>query len=81
MTEAQALFDGAAAPCCPEQLRAPVLHRVLQYDPILGHIWGGKGVGSQVPRHASLSDAALMLSVSLNADCKEAGFEMFLLVL
>jgi len=49
MTEAQSLFDQAAGPCCPHQLASPVLHRVLRYEPIAAHIWGGKGVGSQVP--------------------------------
>jgi len=47
MTEAQALFDRYAAPACPEELAAPVLHRVLNYAPLQPHIWGGKGVGSQ----------------------------------
>jgi len=47
MVEAQAFFDRYAAPACPEQLTAPVLHRVLNYEPLKPHIWGGKGVGSQ----------------------------------
>lgn len=47
MTEAQAFFDRYAIPACPEQLTAPVLHRVLNYEPLKPHIWGGKGVGSQ----------------------------------
>jgi UTP-glucose-1-phosphate uridylyltransferase/mevalonate kinase len=47
MTEAQAAFDRYAIPACPEQLTAPVLHRVLSYEPLQAHIWGGKGVGSQ----------------------------------
>ena len=47
MSEAQALFDRYAAPACPEELTAPVLHRVLNYGPLQPHIWGGKGVGSQ----------------------------------
>jgi UTP-glucose-1-phosphate uridylyltransferase/mevalonate kinase len=47
MVEAQALFDTYAAPACPEELTAPVLHRVLGYLPLQPHIWGGKGVGSQ----------------------------------
>src|SRR5690606_6874074 len=47
MTEAQANFDRYAAPACPEELTAPVLHQVLNYEPIKPHIWGGKGVGSQ----------------------------------
>jgi UTP-glucose-1-phosphate uridylyltransferase len=47
MTEAQAFFDRYATPACPEELTAPVLHRVLAYEPLQGHVWGGKGVGSQ----------------------------------
>jgi UTP-glucose-1-phosphate uridylyltransferase/mevalonate kinase len=47
MIEAQAFFDRYAAPACPEELTAPVLHRVLGYEPLKPHIWGGKGVGSQ----------------------------------
>jgi UTP-glucose-1-phosphate uridylyltransferase/mevalonate kinase len=47
MSEAQAFFDRYAAPACPEELSAPVLHRVLNYAPLKPHIWGGKGVGSQ----------------------------------
>ncbi len=47
MTEAQAFFDRYAGPACPEELTAPVLHRVLAHEPLRPHIWGGKGVGSQ----------------------------------
>jgi UTP-glucose-1-phosphate uridylyltransferase/mevalonate kinase len=47
MVEAQAFFDRHATPACPEELRAPVLHRVLNYEPLKPHIWGGKGIGSQ----------------------------------
>ena len=47
MTEAQAFFDRYAMPACPEELTAPVLHRVLNYEQLKPHIWGGKGVGSQ----------------------------------
>jgi UTP-glucose-1-phosphate uridylyltransferase/mevalonate kinase len=47
MVEAQAFFDRYATPACPEELTAPVLHRVLSYTPLKPHIWGGKGVGSQ----------------------------------
>lgn len=47
MTEAQAFFDKYAAPACPEELTAPVLHRLLNFEPLKPHIWGGKGVGSQ----------------------------------
>jgi galactokinase len=47
MKEAQTFFDRYAVPACPEELTAPVLHRVLNYEPLAAHIWGGKGVGSQ----------------------------------
>ncbi|MBN1570911.1 MAG: GHMP kinase [Acidobacteria bacterium] len=47
MVEAQRLFDRYAIPACPEELTAPLLHKVLSYEPIKPHIWGGKGVGSQ----------------------------------
>lgn len=47
MEEAQCLFDHYVAPACPAELTAPVLHRVLAYEPIREYIWGGKGVGSQ----------------------------------
>ena len=48
MSEAQRLFTARAAPLCPSQLTSPVLHRVLAHPPIQRHIYGGKGVGSQV---------------------------------
>ncbi len=47
MNEAQAFFDRYAAPACPEELAAPVLHRVLNYASLKPHIWGAKGIGSQ----------------------------------
>ena len=47
MTEAQGLFDRWAVPACPEELTAPLLHRVLNYEPVKQHTWGGKGVGTQ----------------------------------
>lgn len=47
MGEAQAFFDRYATPACPEELTAPELHRVLNYEPLKPHVWGGKGVGSQ----------------------------------
>ncbi len=45
MIEAQAFFDRYAAPACPEELTAPVLHHVLSYEPLKPHLWGGMGVG------------------------------------
>lgn len=47
MTEAQEIFDKMVAPCCPEELSAPVLHDVLQEVSCSKLTWGGKGVGSQ----------------------------------
>lgn len=47
MTRAQQEFDEHLIPACPSQLTAPVLHKVLNYEPIQPYIWGGKGVGSQ----------------------------------
>jgi UTP-glucose-1-phosphate uridylyltransferase/mevalonate kinase len=47
MVEAQTFFDRYAAPACPDELTAPVLHRVLDYEPLRPHVWGGKGIGSQ----------------------------------
>lgn len=47
MTEAQTYFNQYAAPACPEELSAPVLNKVLNYQALKPHIWGGKGVGSQ----------------------------------
>ena len=47
MTEAQEEFDKHLQPACPSQLTAPVLHQVLNYEPIQPYILGGKGVGSQ----------------------------------
>lgn len=47
MSEAQDFFNRYAAPACPEELTAPVLNRVLNYEALKPHIWGGKGVGSQ----------------------------------
>jgi UTP-glucose-1-phosphate uridylyltransferase/mevalonate kinase len=47
LLESQDYFDRYAAPVCPEELTAPVLHRVLEYAPLKPHIFGGKGIGSQ----------------------------------
>ncbi len=47
MVEAQSYFDSFATPVCPEELGAPVLHKVLNHEPLRPHIYGGKGVGSQ----------------------------------
>ena len=47
MRTAQAEFDAHLIPACPEQLTAPVLHNLLDYQPIQRYILGGKGVGSQ----------------------------------
>ncbi len=54
MKEAQAEFDRYLMPACPSELTAPVLHKVLSYDPIQPYIYGGKGVGSQGDGSAQL---------------------------
>jgi galactokinase len=46
MKQAQTEFDKHMIAACPEELAAPVLHQVLNYQPIQAYIWGGKGVGS-----------------------------------
>ena len=40
-------FDQMVAPACPEQLTAPVLHRILKHPSVQPFVYGGKGVGSQ----------------------------------
>jgi hypothetical protein len=60
MVEAQAEFDARATPLCPEQLAAPLLHRVLAHPPVAPLTFGRKGVGSQVPRRCA-------------CDCRPAG--------
>ena len=47
MTQAQTEFDRYLIPACPSQLTAPILHKILNYEPIQPYLWGGKGVGSQ----------------------------------
>jgi len=47
MIEAQGFFDRYATPACPEELTSPVLHNLLDYEPLRPYTWGGKGVGSQ----------------------------------
>jgi len=47
MTEAQELFDNKVAPASWEELRAPMLHRVLNDETVKALTFGGKGVGSQ----------------------------------
>jgi len=47
MVFAQSQFDQNATPACPEELLAPILHKVLNDERLKPHIWGGKGVGSQ----------------------------------
>ncbi len=47
MTEAQNEFDKNLQPACPSQLTAPVLHKLLSYEPLKPYLLGGKGVGSQ----------------------------------
>ncbi len=79
MIEAQAFFDRYATPACPEELAAPVLHRVLNHEPLKPHIWGGKGVGSQGDGTAqfitrSLADQQAVIEIlerDLGVECLE----------
>ena len=68
MNQAQAIFDRLIAPCCPGELESPLLHTLLGYGPLLKHVYGGKGVGSQgdgaaqfVARNVKDRDAAMRL--------------------
>ncbi|MBD1836403.1 GHMP kinase [Cyanobacteria bacterium FACHB-472] len=47
MEIAQTQFDKHLIPACPSQLTAPILHQILNYEPLKPYILGGKGVGSQ----------------------------------
>jgi len=47
MTKAQEQFGRLVAPASREQLASPLLHRLLAFEPIQVHVFGGKGVGSQ----------------------------------
>lgn len=47
MSLAQSEFDRLIMPAYPKQLEAPILHRLLQHQPLQAYIYGGKGVGSQ----------------------------------
>ncbi|CAE8585415.1 unnamed protein product, partial [Polarella glacialis] len=54
MTKAQARWDEVAVPLCPHELKAPVLHRLLECPALVPHITGGKGIGSQGDGSAQL---------------------------
>ena len=79
MGEAQSFFDRYATPVCPEELTAPVLHKVLEHPPLKPHIWGGKGVGSQGDGTAqfiakSLADQQAVIEIlerDLGVECLE----------
>jgi galactokinase len=77
MTEAQALFDAAAGPLCPEELQSPLLHQLLAMDELGELVWGGKGVGSQgdgtaqfIARSADDRDQAMRLIEQTHPDMK-----------
>lgn len=54
MTRAQQGFDRYCIPACTEELTAPLLHKLLNYEPLKPFILGGKGVGSQGDGSAQL---------------------------
>ncbi|MCM1381945.1 MAG: sugar phosphate nucleotidyltransferase, partial [Muribaculaceae bacterium] len=47
MNKVQRNFDEKVAPMCPDELTAPILHKILADEEIGKYILGGKGVGSQ----------------------------------
>jgi galactokinase len=47
MNQAQGEFDRYVIPACPEQLKAPILHQLLDHPSLKPYLYGGKGVGSQ----------------------------------
>jgi UTP-glucose-1-phosphate uridylyltransferase/mevalonate kinase len=47
MIASQEQFDKYAVPLSPKELKAPILHRILNNETIRQWIYGGKGVGSQ----------------------------------
>ena len=47
MTEAQELFDKKIAPASWDELKAPILHEILNNSTVKSLTFGGKGVGSQ----------------------------------
>lgn len=80
MIEAQNNFDNYAAPVCPEELTAPILHKVLEYPTLQSHIWGGKGVGSQGDGAAQLlaksaEDQESIISI-LKSDLNLSGLKL-----
>lgn len=74
MTEAQAHFDRCAAPLCPAELGAPVLHRVLAHPPLQPRVFGGKGVGSQVAARARARARVGALGMGRAARVVETGW-------
>ena len=83
MTEAQAEFDSHLQPACPSQLTAPVLHQLLEYEPLQPYILGGKGVGSQgdgsaqfiVPDKQSQRKVIDIIERDLKMPCLELAIE------
>lgn len=63
MTEAQKLFDNKVAPASLEELRAPLLHNILNNETVKTLTYGGKGVGSQ-------GDGSVQF-VAKDADCQQ----------
>jgi galactokinase len=47
MSASQQNFDAKVAPHCQAELQSPLLHKLLQWNDLQPHIYGGKGVGSQ----------------------------------
>eukprot|EP00929_Paragymnodinium_shiwhaense_P101365 TRINITY_DN64388_c0_g1_i2.p1 TRINITY_DN64388_c0_g1~~TRINITY_DN64388_c0_g1_i2.p1 ORF type:complete len:552 (-),score=107.33 TRINITY_DN64388_c0_g1_i2:37-1692(-) len=72
MSAAQERWDKLAVPLCPHELKAPVLHKLLECPELKPFVTGGKGVGSQgdgsaqlMCRSAEAQDAAMKIVESL----------------
>jgi UTP-glucose-1-phosphate uridylyltransferase/galactokinase len=74
MREAQAEFDRALEPLCPEELAAPILHRLLADRDLEPLVWGGKGVGSQGDGSAQLVARGPAQQEALAAMLVQRGF-------
>jgi len=77
MVEAQTNFDRQVAPASMDQLASPLLHKLLAFEPIREHVYGGKGVGSQgdgtaqfVAKSAADRDAAMAKIIAAMPDMR-----------
>lgn len=81
MTEAQAVFDTKVAPACYEELRAPILHSVLNDEKIKALTFGGKGVGSQGDGSVQFLAKDAACQSQLDSYLKEKGLSSYKLTI